>query len=132
MKKYSIEFSEEVILTPNSEFERRVILQYYLDNDISINRIERKILHKCKVSEPESIGIIGCLLNNNSHLNTLRLAIGSKNRSNKLLSEKSTSYFNLEALEKADRFYRLEKGFENFTEIEIIVQREYNTYFFNR
>ncbi|MDD7914271.1 hypothetical protein [Polaribacter ponticola] len=131
MKKYSIENSEQDILKPNSEFERRIILQYYLDNDISINNVERNILNKCTVSEPESIGIIGCLLNDKSYINTLRLAIGSKNKSNKKLSETAKMYFNADELKKADKFYSIDKDFDNFTNIEKVVNREFNYYFFN-
>lgn len=131
LNKFSIENSEKTILKPNSEFERRIIFQYYLDNDISINAIEREILNKCNVSEPESIGILGCLLNDKSHLNTLRLAIGAKNRSNKKLSEKSKAYFNLEELDKADTFYSIDKNFDDFTTIEEVVEREYNTIYYS-
>lgn len=128
--EYSIENSEETILKPNSEFERRVILQYYLDNDISINLKEREILLKTKVSEVESIGIIGCLLNDKSSLNVLRLAIGSKNSSNIKLAELSSSLFNKEELKIAESFYFNNIDFKDFTEIEEVVTREFNTYFF--
>ena len=91
MGTYSIENSKESILRPNSEFERRIILQYYLDNDVQINEIERNILNECHVSEHESIGIIGCLLKDKSLLNSLRLVIGASNRSNFKLSTLSNS-----------------------------------------
>lgn len=79
MRDFSIEKNQNTILKPNSKFERRVILQYYLENDIQITKIEQDILHLCTVSEPESIGIIGCLLNDKTYINTLRLAIGTRN-----------------------------------------------------
>ncbi|MCI2227961.1 hypothetical protein MC378_02195 [Polaribacter sp. MSW13] len=125
MKTYSIENSEESILRPNSEFERRIILQYYLDNDIAINSIEREILLKTNVSEPESIGIIGCLLKDNNYLNIIRLAIGAKNRSNKKLAEVATSLFNSEQLEKADSYYFFDVDTDELSEIENVVTREY-------
>ncbi|WP_435415177.1 hypothetical protein [Polaribacter aestuariivivens] len=130
MKSFSIEKSKKTILSPNSEFERRVIFQYYLDNDISINEVEREILNNCTVSEPESIGIIGCLLNDFSHLNILRLAIGAKNKSNKKLAKNATSFFTSEALEKADNYYSFEKDFDLFTKIEQIVSREYDMLYY--
>lgn len=130
MKIYSIENSEREILQPNSEFERRIILQYYLDNDILINNKEREILLKCTVSEPESIGIIGCLLKDKNYINILRLAIGAKNKSNKKLAEKSISYFTQNELENADNFYSFEKDFDLFNEIERVVEREYNVLYY--
>ncbi|TMM31431.1 hypothetical protein FDT66_05555 [Polaribacter aestuariivivens] len=130
MKSFSIEKSKKTVLSPNSEFERRVIFQYYLDNDISINEFEREILNNCTVSEPESIGIIGCLLNDSSHLNTLRLAIGAKNKSNKKLAKNAASSFTSEALEKANNYYSFEKDFDLFTKIEQIVSREYDMLYY--
>ncbi|WKD86340.1 hypothetical protein KCTC32516_01715 [Polaribacter huanghezhanensis] len=130
LKKFSIEHHKETILKPNSEFERRIILQYYLDTNISINTIERGILIQTNVSEPESIGIIGCLLNDNSKLNTLRLAIGAKNRSNKKLSELSASLFTLEHLKSADSYYFLETHVEDLSEIENVINREYSLLYY--
>ncbi|MGJ8761218.1 MAG: hypothetical protein ACSHXA_11785 [Polaribacter sp.] len=134
MKTYSIENSERTVLRPNSEFERRIIFQYYLDNDIKINSKEKEILLKTDVSEHESIGIIGCLLNDNTHLNTLRLAIGSKNLSNKKLSNLASSLFNAKELEKADTVYFVEKDVDDLSRIENIITSEYLAafYSFNR
>jgi len=134
MKTYSIENSEGTVLRPNSEFERRIIFQYYLDNDIKINSKEKEILLKTDVSEHESIGIIGCLLNDSTHLNTLRLAIGSKNLSNKKLSNLASSLFNTEELEKADTVYFVEKNVDDLSRIENIITSEYLAafYSFNR
>ena len=127
---YSIENSEDTILRPNSEFERRVILQYYLDNDISINLVEREILLKTNVSEAESIGIIGCLLQNKTPLNILRLAIGSKNRSNIKLAEIAKASFNKEDLQSAENFYFKNNDNNNLTQVEKTVKREFNTFLF--
>ncbi|QXP68164.1 hypothetical protein [Polaribacter sp. AHE13PA] len=134
MKTYSIENSERTVLRPNSEFERRIIFQYYLDNDIKINSKEKEILLKTDVSEHESIGIIGCLLNDSTHLNTLRLAIGSKNLSNKKLSNLASSLFNAKELEKADTVYFVEKNVDDLSRIENIITSEYLAafYSFNR
>ena len=125
MKNLSIEHSKKTILKPNSEFDRRIIFQHYLDNDISINSVEREILLQTHVLEPESIGIIGCLLNDNSHLNILRLAIGAKNRSNKKLSELSATLFSSEELENADTYYFIEKKVEDVSKIENGINLEY-------
>lgn len=131
MKTYSIEKSKETILRPNSEFERRIIFQYYLDNDIKINAKETEILLETNVSEHESIGIIGCLLNDKTPLNTLRLAIGSKNLSNKKLSNLANSLLEPAELEKADALYFFEKEVDDFTHVEHIVTREFLAAFSN-
>ncbi|MCH3885355.1 hypothetical protein [Tenacibaculum aquimarinum] len=126
----SILNNKETILYPNSQFERRVILQYYLDNDIEIDKEERKILLKCIAVEPESIGIIGCLLNDKTHLNTLRLAIGSMNKSNSKLANLATKYLEELSIEKADNYYYVEKDFDEFTDIEKDVESVYNIVYF--
>lgn len=126
MKDLSILNNKETILYPNSEFERRVILQYYLDNDIEISDLEKDILLAANVSEPESIGIIGCLLKDKSYLNSLRLAIGASNTSNLKLSELSNSLLDFKQLEKAKSFYFIEKDYNDLTDIEKIIRREFN------
>ena len=126
MNKYSIEKSKEVILKPNSEFERRIILQYYLDNNIYVNEIEKDILKNCLVSEHESIGIIGCLLNNNSLLNSLRLVIGSKNTSNSKLSNLSKNLLDIERLRQAISYYFVETDYDNLSKNEKIITTEFN------
>tara|TARA_R110002049_G_scaffold609_3_gene3430 strand:+ start:8715 stop:9113 length:399 start_codon:yes stop_codon:yes gene_type:complete len=132
MNKFSIEDNKESILRPNSEFERRVILQYYLDNDVVINSVEREILLETNVSEPESIGIIGCLLKDNNRLNIVRLAIGAKNKSNKKLAEFSASLFTLEQLENADSYYLVEVDVDDLTKIEEVITREYTNLYYSR
>ena len=73
MKDLSILHNRKTVLEPNSEFERRIIFQNYVDNDIQINEKEREILLECAAGEVEKMGIIGCLLNDKTHLKTLRL-----------------------------------------------------------
>lgn len=126
MGTYSIENSKESILRPNSEFERRIILQYYLDNDVQINEIERNILNECHVSEHESIGIIGCLLNDKSLLNSLRLVIGASNRSNFKLSTLSNSLLDSNILKKAVSYYFKENNYDNLSRSEQIIRTEFN------
>ncbi len=126
MGTYSIENSKESILRPNSEFERRIILQYYLDNDVQINEIERNILNECHVSEHESIGIIGCLLNDKSLLNSLRLVLGASNRSNFKLSTLSNSLLDSNTLKKAVSYYFKENNYDNLSRSEQIIRTEFN------
>ena len=128
MTNFSIEKNEKTILFPNSLYERRVILQYYLDNDIKINEKEKVILENCVAVEPESIGIIGCLLEDDSYLNTLRLAVGSKNKSNYKLAEKSLVILNKSNIEKADLFYMMK---DDLTAIEQQVSQVYDMIYFS-
>lgn len=123
---YSIIKQKKTILHPNSEFERRIILQYYLDNDIEISAEERDVLENTKVSEHESIGIIGCLLGDLSDLNVLRLVIGAKNRSNKKLATTASAKINQTIIDKAFNTYFIDKNFDDLTEIESIVSGEFN------
>ena len=127
MKK-SISAHKETILRPNSEFERRVIFQYYLDNDIKITEEEREILLECVAVEPENIGIIGCLLNDNSHLNTLRLAIASTNKSNKKLANLSKELLLNLDVNAADIYYFVEREYESLTKVEVDVTNVYLTF----
>lgn len=127
--KYSILHSKQTILQPNSQFERRVILQYYLDNDLKIDTKEREILLECVALEPENIGIIGCLLNDKTPLNTLRLAIGSANKSNKKLANLSTIYLENLNIDTAHDFYFIEKDYNDLTAVEIDVTNAFITFY---
>ena len=127
MKK-TISTHKETILHPNSEFERRVIFQYYLDNDIKITEVEREILLECVAVEPENIGIIGCLLNDNSHLNTLRLAIAATNKSNKKLANLSKELLLSLNVDESDTYYFVEREYESLTKVEVDVTTVYLTF----
>jgi len=123
----SILVHKETVLHPNSEFERRIIFQYYLDNDLKITEKEREILLECVAVEPENIGIIGCLLNDKSHLNTLRLAIASKNKSNKKLANLSKELLLNLDVNTADTFYFVERSYDSFSKVEVDVTNVYLT-----
>lgn len=130
MKKYSIEDNIAKVLKPNSQFERRIILQYYLDNDILISDLEREVLTKTVAVEAESIGIIGCLLNDSTHLNTLRLAIGSKNKSNKKLANFSQKLLNSLNLDEADTYFLVDKNPSEMSEVEKDVESVYSLLYY--
>lgn len=123
----SISTHKETILRPNSEFDRRVIFQYYLDNDIKITEEERNVLLECVAVEPENIGIIGCLLKDKSHLNTLRLAIASTNKSNKKLANLSKELLLNLDVSVADTYYFVERNYDSFTKVEVDVTNVYLT-----
>lgn len=131
MNSLSILKNKKSILFPNSAFERRVILQYYLENNIDILEEEKVILNECVALESESIGIIGCLLNDKSHLNTLRLAIGVKNKSNIKLNILSNKLLDKNDIELADSFFLIEKGVDDLNEIEISVNKVYNMLYYS-
>lgn len=126
--KNSILANKETILRPNSEFERRVIFQNYLDNYIKITAQEREILLKCVAIEPENIGIIGCLLNDKTHLNTLRLKIGSINKSNFKLAQLSKELLVDLDVDAAFYFYFVNNDFDTLTKIEVDVTNVYVTF----
>lgn len=125
----SILANKETILHPNSEFERRIIFQYYLDNDIKITEEEREILLECVAVETENIGIIGCLLNDNTHLNTLRLKkIASTNKSNVKLAKLSKELLVDLDVDAAFYFYFVNNDFNTLTKVEVDVTNVYVTF----
>ena len=124
----SILANKETVLRPNSEFERRIIFQNYLDNDIEITAKEREILLECVAVEPENIGIIGCLLNDKSHLNTLRLKIGSTNKSNVKLAQLSQKLLVGLDVDAAFYHYFVDNDFDSLTKVEVDVTNVYVTF----
>jgi histidyl-tRNA synthetase len=130
LKDASILHNRKTILGPNTKFERRIIFQNYLDNDLQINEKEREILLQCAAGEAENIGIIGCLLNDKTYLNTLRLAIGAKNKSNVKLASLSKTYLENFSIEAADNYYSIEKYFSDFTKVEIDLESVYNLIYY--
>ncbi|MFT7442446.1 MAG: hypothetical protein ACI9Q3_000818 [Maribacter sp.] len=54
------------------------------------------------------MGIIGCLLNDKTHLNTLNLAIIAKNKSNVKSASLSKIYLKNFNIEAADNYYFIE------------------------
>ena len=57
------------------------------------------------------MGIIGCLLNDKTHLNTLSLAISAKNKSTVKSASLSKIYLENFNIEAADNYYFIEKDF---------------------
>ena len=63
------------------------------------------------------MGIIGCLLNDKTHLNMLSVAISAKNKSNvksASLSKIQLENFNIKA---SDNYYFIEKDFSDLTKL---------------
>ena len=65
------------------------------------------------------MAIIGCLLNDKTYLNTLRLAISAKNKSNVKLASLSKTYLENFNIEAADNYYFIEKDFSDLTKLFI-------------
>ena len=66
------------------------------------------------------------MLKDKSFLNSLRLAIGTSNTSNLKLSELSNSLLDSKQLQKAKSFYFIEKDYNDLTDIEKTIRREFN------
>ncbi len=77
--------NKKAILQPNSEFERKQELNKYLLKEISEE--EKQILRQCTAEDFESIGIIGCILKEDSLENKARILIASKDRYHESLSD---------------------------------------------
>jgi len=76
---------KKAILEPNSEFERKQELNKYLLQEISEE--EKQILRQCTSEDHESIGLIGCILKDESLENKARILIASKNEYHESLSQ---------------------------------------------
>lgn len=74
--------NSDFILRPNSEFERKNELQTLFLNDVKLTAEEQNVLKMCTTEDHESVGLIGCLLNDGTNLNKARLIIASNNRYN--------------------------------------------------
>ena len=63
------------------------------------------------------MAIIGCLLNDKTYLNTLRLAISAKNKSTVKSASLSKIYLENFNIEAADNYYFIEKDFSDLTKL---------------
>jgi len=70
------------ILSPNSEFERKQELNKLFNSNKTLSKKEIDVLNSCTTEDHESIGLIGCVLKDNSNVNKARLIIASNNQSN--------------------------------------------------
>ena len=106
------------ILQPNSEFERKQELNKYLTENIY--EMDKQILRLCTTQDDECIGMIGCVLKDNTLENKARLLIASKNIYHDSLSEIADRLLEDEDIESltetiANRFLREQ---DELTEIE--------------
>lgn len=77
------------ILTPNSEFERKEELNRLFYSDKSLSKEEIDVLNSCTTEDHECIGLIGCILKDQSDVNKARLIIATHNHSNRDLATKA-------------------------------------------
>lgn len=82
------------ILTPNSGYERQVELLRFFKGNIALTQEERDILNKCPTESYEEIGLIGCILKENSFINYARLLIASLHQYNFDLVDRATAILN--------------------------------------
>ena len=94
-----MKLNERKILTPNSEFERREELLRMLTQSIEPSKEDIAVLNLCTAEDHETIGMIGCILKNNSDLNKARLLIASLNLSNIDLVNRANTILNLSEIE---------------------------------
>lgn len=77
------------ILTPNSEFERKQELNKLFYSDRILSKEDIDVLNSCTTEDHECIGLIGCILNDQSDVNKARLIIATHNYSNIDLATKA-------------------------------------------
>ncbi|MEP0356543.1 hypothetical protein [Paraglaciecola sp.] len=82
--------NSDFILHPNSEFERKNELQTLFLNDLKLTTDDHSVLKMCTTEDHESVGLIGCLLNDNTYVNKARLIIASNNQYNDELANRAT------------------------------------------
>lgn len=90
-----MKLNNDNILVPNSEFDRRNELSNLFINSIKLDREDCDILKSCITEEHESIGLIGCILEETTSINKARLLIASLNRSNIELAKRADLLLNL-------------------------------------
>lgn len=78
------------ILSPNSSFERQVELRKLFTNFVDLSKEDCEVLKACITEVSEEIGLIGCLLKEDNHLNNARLLIASLERHNNQLNDRAT------------------------------------------
>jgi hypothetical protein len=77
------------ILTPNSEFERKQELNRLFYSNQNLSKEEVDVLNSCTTEDHECIGLIGCILKDQSDVNKARLIIATHNHSNIDLATKA-------------------------------------------
>ncbi|MEO9945705.1 MAG: hypothetical protein ABJH28_18640 [Paraglaciecola sp.] len=82
--------NSDFILHPNSEFERKNELQTLFLNDVKLSAEDQNVLKACTTEDHESVGLIGCLLNDGTYVNKARLIIASNNQYNDELAYRAT------------------------------------------
>lgn len=106
------------ILQPNSEFERKQELNKYLSENVY--EIDKQVLRLCTTQDDECIGMIGCILKDDTLENKARILIASKNIYHESLSEIADELLKNENIENlVDRIaHRFLREQDDLTEIE--------------
>lgn len=85
---------KQKILNPNSDYERHSELMRLFEKQIELTQEDLNLLNACKTESYESIGIIGCLLKENSNINNARLLIASLHQYNDNLVDRAIQILN--------------------------------------
>lgn len=82
------------ILSPNSSYERQIELLRLFTDSVELTEEDRNVLNACTAEVPETIGLIGCILKENSDINNARLLIASLHQYNFELVERANEILN--------------------------------------
>lgn len=82
------------ILTPNSGYERQMELLRLFNDCVVLSDEDREVLNTCTTEVPETIGLIGCILKEDSNINNARLLIASLHKYNTELVESANKILN--------------------------------------
>lgn len=82
------------ILTPNSGYERQIELLRLFEDPVKLTEEDRDILNACTTEASETIGLIGCVLKENTNINNARLLIASLHEYNFELADSANEILN--------------------------------------
>lgn len=82
------------ILTPNSGYERQIELLRLFEDPVKLTEEDRDILNACTTEVSETIGLIGCVLKENTNINNARLLIASLHEYNFELADSANEILN--------------------------------------
>ena len=82
------------ILTPNSGFERQEELLRLFADPVKLTEEDCEVLNACTTEASETIGLIGCVLKEDSNINNARLLIASLHQYNFELVDRANEILN--------------------------------------
>ena len=82
------------ILTPNSGYERQIELLRFFEDPLELTEEDCAILNACTTEASETIGLIGCILKEDTNINNARLLIASLHQYNFELADRASQILN--------------------------------------